>query len=439
MRLLFVNPPSPDKYIYIRDINRSGRRSIEGTIWPQVSLAMLAAVFPEDECKIIDCIAEGITYKQLYEQMREFKPDWVIFNPITSTITHDMIVAHYGKALGAKTVAISPHTKVLKEESLGRYKSLDFIIDASDSEPEYNLAELIRGYAKIGRRFENLPPARQDLLPIHRYSLPFIGKGYTFVVASRGCPWKCIYCRQTVMYESRIRYRPIETVVEEIRKYHLTNIAFHADTFTTSKPWVYKLCDELDKLPFKVRWVCNSRVDTVDLSLLQRMKKSGCWMICYGIESGDNKVLAMNKKGATVEQARQAVRWAKEAGIKVWGYFMLGLYGDTRETMERTVQLSLQEPFEIVNYSISAPYPGTEWGNIAEERGWLVDKRWESYDQNYSAQVSQPGCDVHLVRQFQRMAYIRWYFSWRGFLFLAKCLRPRYISYLFKVIKNFLT
>ena len=115
LRILFVDPPSPDGYIYIRDINRSGRRSKERTIWPMTSLAMLASVFPNDECKILDCIAEEIDYKGLFERMQEFKPTWVIFNPISSTVTHDMITAHYGKSLGAKTVAISPHTKALRE------------------------------------------------------------------------------------------------------------------------------------------------------------------------------------------------------------------------------------------------------------------------------------------------------------------------------------
>ena len=440
MNILFVNPPSPDGYIYIRDINRSGRRSKERTIWPQTSLAMLASVFPDDNCKIIDCIAEEIDYKNLFEMMQEFRPDWVVFNPISSTVTHDMIVAHYGKALGAKTVAISPHTKALREESLERYKSLDYSVDYTKggAEPEYSLRELIKGISKNETNFEGLPPARQDLLPIKKYSLPFIGKGYTFVVTSRGCPWGCIYCRAPVMNERKARFRPVKTVIEEIRKYHLQNIAFHADTATMNKKWIYDFCDALDKLPFKVRIVTNSRVDTVDQDMLHRMKASGFWMICYGVESGNDKVLEMNRKEATVEQARQAVRMAKRAGLRVWGYFMLGMYGDSRETMDETIRLSQSEAFDIVNFAVSAPYPGTEWGRIAETNGWLVDTRWEAYDQNYSAQVSQPGCSIELVKEMQKKAYLQWYFSPRGIKFLASSFKPEYISYFFKAIKDHL-
>lgn len=440
MNILFVNPPSPDNYVYIRDINRSGRRSKERTIWPQTSLAMMASVFPEDNCKIIDCIAEEINYKTLFEMMQEFKPDWVVFNPISSTVTHDMIVAHYGKALGAKTVAISPHTKALREESLEKYKSLDYSVDYTKggTEPEYNLRDLIRGIPSVNTRFEELPPARQDLLPISRYSLPFIGQGYTFVITSRGCPWKCIYCRQTVMNESKTRHRPVETVIEEIRRYKLQNIAFHADTATMNRKWIYDFCDQVEKLPFKVRIVTNSRVDTVDLDMLKRMRRAGFWMVCYGVESGDNEVLKMNKKEATVEQARTAVRNAKKAGLLVWGYHMLGMYGDTVKTMRKTIDLSLSEPFDIVNFAISAPYPGTEWGDIALSNGWLIDQRWEAYDQNYSAQVSQPGCSLEDVKKMQKEAYLRWYLSRRGLKFFLNSFKPEYFSYFFNTVKDHL-
>ena len=438
-RIAFINPPSPQPgTIYIRDVNRSGRRSKERTIWPQTSLALMASVFQNDNVRIWDCIAENIDYYNLYKQLQEFNPTWVIFNPISSTVTYDMIVSHFGKSLGAKTVSVSPHTKALREESLSRYKSLDYAVDYTKggNEPEYQLRELINGISANGTSFEQLPPARQDLLPIHKYSLPFIGKGYTFVVTSRGCPWACIYCRAPVMNERKVRFRPVETVIEEIRRYNLQNIAFHADTATMNRKWIYDFCDAVEKLPFKVRIVTNSRVDTVDQDMLYRMKASGFWMICYGVESGNDEVLRMNKKEATVEKARQAVRMAKRAGLRVWGYFMLGMFGDTRNTIDETIRLSQSESFDIVNFAISAPYPGTEWGRIAETNGWLVDTRWEAYDQNYSAQVSQPDCSIELVKEMQKKAYLQWYFSPRGLKFLASSFKPEYITYFLKTVRD---
>ena len=436
-RIAFVNPPSPDGKIYIRDINRSGRLSVEGTIWPQTSLAMLASVFSEDEVTILDCIALKLSYKQLYAKLEHFKPTWVVFNPISSTFTHDMIVAHYGKSLGAKTVSISPHTKVFKEECLERFPALDYTIDFNKGsvEPEFALRELIKGIPSEGCRFEDLGPARQDLLPIGEYNLPFIGEGYTFVVTNRGCPWKCIYCRQGVMYENEVRYRPVDVVIDEIKKYNLKNIALHADTATMNRGWMDEFCRAITNNNLDIRWICNSRVDTVDVERLKMMKDAGCWLIAFGCESGDDNVLELNKKEVSVERCRQAVHTAKRAGLQVWGYFMLGLYGDNKSTMDRTIDLAIELPFDIVNFAIAAPYPGTEWGAIAERNGWLVDGRWESYDQNYSAQVSQPDCSVSLVKEYQRKAYRKWFFSWRGIKFLFKGLRPRYFKYFMDTIK----
>lgn len=441
MNLLFVNTPSPDQFLYYRDTNRSGRRSKANEIWPQAGLALFAGLYPNHNVRIIDCIAERMSYSKLFREMKEFKPDWVVFNPVSCTITSDMYVAYLAKLLGAKTCAISPHLKALKDESHNRFQYLDHTVDnvKFGPEPEYQLRELITGESTEGTSFENLPPARQDLLPIHKYSMPFIGKNYTAIYASRGCSFGCIYCRTTVATERKARYRHVESIIDEIEKYNLRNFIFHADTTTLNHRWLLSLCERLRKLPFKVRIVSNSRVDTVNPEILREMKSAGWWMIAYGCESGDNKVLTMNKKEATVEQARQAIRWTKEAGIKAWGYFMLGMFGDTEESMERTINLSLEEPFDIVNFSVAAPYPGTEWGRIAEDKGWLADTRWEAYDQNYSAQVEQPDCSPDLVKQSQHNAYLRWYFSKRGLKFMMNGFRPEYFSYFVKSALNHLS
>ena len=117
---------------------------------------------------------------------------------------------------------------------------------------------------------------------------------------------------------------------------------------------------------------------------------------------------------------------------------MLGMYGDNAQSMERTINLSLSEPFDIVNYSVSAPYPGTGWGEIASGKGWIKDTGWKAYDQNYSAQVDQPGCPRELVRKFQRRAYFSWYLSYRGLKFFLNGFRPEYFSYFFSTAKEYL-
>ena len=441
-RVLLVNPPSPDGQVYIRDVNRSGRVSREGTIWPQTSLALIAAVLDEAGCavKIEDCIAERTDYQTLYRRMQEWQPTYVIIESVSCTIVHDMVVAHYAKYLGAVTILISPHGEALADETARRFPAVDEIVHyEKHGEPEYEIRRLITGRARtIQEDFSTLPPAAQHLLPVSRYTLPLIGVGYTFVLTSRGCPWKCIYCRQGITWQSRVRYRSPESIVGEIAQYRLTNIAFHADTATVNRKQMLAICDGIRTLPWKVRWICNSRVDTVDLEMLQAMKSAGCWMVCYGIESGDDEVLRLNKKEATVADARRAVSLAKQAGLRVWGYFMLGLYGDTPASLERTRLLAQELPCDLVNFSLAAPYPGTEWGRVAQDNGWLASSRWEDYDQNTSAIVDQPGLSHQAVLAFQRKAYLSWYGSWRGVKFFAQAWRPRYARFFYQVIKSHL-
>lgn len=408
MKILFVNPPNPpDGYIYIRDLNRSGRRSKERTIWPQTSLALCAAMFPEDDVKILDCVAEDKNYAWLEKTFESERPDWVVFNSISSTLTNDMLTAFYAKKYHARTATVGAHIKALGDPTRKRFPCLD---DAIPGEPEIKLRNLIHSEENPQKPLDELPYARHDLLPMEKHRLPFIGDGYSFIHTSRGCPWECIYCRQTVTWDGRrrgVQYRSPQKVAEEIKSYRLKNIIFHADTSTVNKKQLLELCALLE--PLKIRWCANSRVDTIDRERLRAMKRAGCWMVMYGMESGNDAVLALNKKQATVEQAIDAAYWTQEAGIKVWGYFMLGMYGDTPQTMQETINLSLQLPLDIVNFAVAAPYPGTEWGRLASENSWIVDDRWEAMDQNYSAIVDQPGCSAAEVSRFQKKAYFSWY------------------------------
>ena len=159
-------------------------------------------------------------------------------------------------------------------------------------------------------------------------------------------------------------------------------------------------------------------------------------MICYGTESGDDEVLKKNEKGgkATVEQARKAIKWTKEAGIKTWTYWMIGLIGDNEKTINKTIDLACELDADICNFSVAAPYLGTRFYKTAKENNWIVDERWTAFDQNYSAQVSQPDCPVELVKKMQRKAYLRWYFSWRGIRFVWNSFKLEYIGYFFKTI-----
>ena len=439
--ILFINPPSPDDYIYIRDVNRSGRRSSERTIWPQTSLAYPAAIMREAgyTVDLLDCIASGYDWEFVKKYLVEHRPRWIVTNPISSIVSNDLMASYYGKTVGAQSIACGPHVTALPEATLNEYPSLDYVICR---EIEGSILELIQTVEKEGDLFrvkgiafrdeegtpvvteerpyiddlDSLPIPAHDLLPVEKHRLPFIGSNYTFVLHSRGCPYPCNYCRQPIMWGRRVRKRSAESIYKEL--VHLgtlgvDNIMFHSDTFTIDKQIVLDLCRLIVENGLKVRWICNSRVDTIDEEMLGWMKRAGCWMIAYGIESGDDDVLKSVEKGgkASVAQARKTVLASKKAGIRVWGYFIMGLLGDTKESMERTMNFACELPLDLANFAVAAPYPGTKFNKIASENNWLLSTSWEDFDQNYSAVVNYNHLSTDDIRAAIRKAYMKYYLN----------------------------
>ena len=449
--VLFVNPPSPDGHIYIRDINRSGRRSRERTIWPQTSLAYLAAVAKHAgyAVDLLDCIATKMSWGQYLDYVKEFKPRWTVVQAISSVITNDAYATYLGKRYDSNTVVVGPHVTALPKQTMEAYPSVDFGIVG---EAEETLEELlnavdngrdlknIRGlvYREHGEIIVNqerpfiedinsLPIPLHELLPVDMYKLPYIGNRYTFVLHSRGCPNACHFCRQTVMWKSQPRLRSPESICEELKyldKLGVYNIMFHADTFTQDRDNVIGICKQIIDDGLKVRWICNGRVDRVDEEMLKWMKKAGCWMINYGIESGVQDILVKCNKGenVTVETAREAVMMTKRAGIKVWGYFIIGLPGETHDTIKETSRFARSLPLDMVNFAVGAPYPGTVFYEQAEENNWLESVEWEDFDQNYSAIVSYPELSSKEIMRGIRRCYIEWFAHPRGILVFLKGL-----------------
>lgn len=447
--VLFVNPPSPDDNIYIRDIHRCGRRSRERTIWPQTSLASLAAVAKRAGYSVglLDCIATKMSWDEYLNYIKEGRPRWTIVEAIPSVLINDVYATYLGKRYGSNTVVVGPHITALPRETMESFPTIDFCVLG---EAEETLEELLNVVDKGGalkqvkglvyrdrgqiivneerpfiRDLDSLPMPLHELLPIDEYRLPYIGKRYTFVLHSRGCPYLCSFCRQTVMWKHKPRLRSPESICEELKyldQLDVHNIMFQADTFTLDRDNVIGMCKQIIDNNLKVRWICNGREDLVDEEMLQWMKKAGCWMINYGIESGVQDILTRCNKGknATVEAARKAVMMTKRAGIKVWGYFIIGLPGETRDTIKETSRFARSLPLDIVNFAVGTPYPGTDFYKQAVENKWLESEEWEDFDQNYSAIVSYPELSSEEIIQGVRRCYIEWFARPRGLWIFLK-------------------
>src|SRR5262249_8436571 len=172
------------------------------------------------------------------------------------------------------------------------------------------------------KSLDQLPIPRQHLLPLDKYNMPFLGNRYVWVLTNRGCPYSCTYCFEGVVWGKSVRYRSAESIYQELvylAEHDVRNVLFLADLFTYNRKGVLELCDLIIQRGLKVRWTCNSRVDTIDEEMMVKMKQAGCWLIAFGIESGSQKVLDNVKKEAKVEDAVRTINLCNKHGIKTWG------------------------------------------------------------------------------------------------------------------------
>lgn len=484
--VMLVNPPAPDGGIWIRSQHRVGRRSRENMIWPQVSLAQLAAMLhPDYSVEVVDAIATRMSWLEFEQLLRAKQPKYYLTQVTAPTLTNDMYGVFLARSLGAKTIAFGTHVTPMLRETLERFAALDFVIRG---EPELTLRELIdtlemasgRWYVSNGRlqgtdgraadqdrriyklmvdtdptwqpawsleglsalsdrlsaikglgwrrngeivanadrpflaNLDNLPMPLHHLLPLDTYRIPMVKGPYTFIVTSRGCTAGCKYCIKHVTYQYSVRLRSPENIMEELWLLHdlgIHNIHMYADLFTVSRDQVVGLCKLIVEQGLKVRWTCNSRVDYVDEEMLQLMGKAGCWMISWGIESGSEEILRRARKGAYPDKVERALSWSKEAGIGNWGYFIIGLPGETEQTIRQTIDFAKRLPLDLALFHIAAPYPGTPFFFDVVENGWFrPGTAWEEVDMDRSTVLDyrETGLTAERLEYWQRRATREW-------------------------------
>lgn len=185
----------------------------------------------------------------------------------------------------------------------------------------------------------------------------------------RGCPFQCVYCSRP--FGSRVYMRSPKSIVAEIKelkkRYRIEYIAFSDDLFMANKKWAVDVCDTMIRENIRIKWGGAGRVNLVDTDLLKKMKKAGCEVIGYGFESGSQKILNNMKKGVKVEQAERAVTITRKAGIKVIGSFMIGMAGETEETVAETVDFIKRTELTLHRFFYTTPYPKTPLYEIAKK------------------------------------------------------------------------
>jgi len=476
--ILFVNPPAPDGGIWIRSQHRVGRRSREGMIWPQVSLAQMAALFPDLRVEVVDAISTRMDWATFERLLDEKRPRYYVTQVTAPTLRNDMYGTFLARSAGATTIAFGTHVTAIPRETLRAFPSLDFVLRG---EPELTLRELIdtlepppqspplaggrwagvkpqfrerlhklftdanpdwqpawanpgadgsglraikglawrdKGETSVNpdRPFihdlDDLPLPRHDLLPLETYRAPLVRNPYAFVVTSRGCPGGCRFCIKHVSYGNSVRFRSPENIMAELELLSdlgVRSVNMYADLFTVSREQVVGLCRLMLERGLQMEWTCNSRVDFVDPEMLRLMGRAGCQWISWGIESGSEKILRRVRKGITLERVEQALRWSRQAGIRNWGYFIIGLPGETEETIQETIHFSKRLPLDLVLFHIAAPYPGSPLFFEVVEEGWFRPGTcWEQVDMDRSTVLDYPHLRAEKLEQWAQRAFRAW-------------------------------
>jgi radical SAM superfamily enzyme YgiQ (UPF0313 family) len=436
-------------------------------IWPQCSLAQLAAMLsPNYRVAIIDAIAERLSWPEFEKRIRALSPRYYLTQVTAPTLTNDMYGVMLAKSMGARTIAFGTHVTPMPTETMTGYPALDFILRG---EPEITLRELVdviegrqqerpewlrhllleadpaaldavppksgqagasdlsavkglvwrsNGAIRLNEsrpfipNLDDLPIPQYEMLPNGLYTMPLMRGPFSFLVTSRGCPAGCTYCIKHVTYQYSVRLLSPRRIMRELgilKNLGINNVHMYADLFTVNREQVVELCRQIIDAKMDIRWTCNSRVDYVDEEMLRLMGKAGCWMMAWGLESGSELVLKKAHKGAQVSKAKRALEWSRKSGIKNWGYFIIGLPGETKETIRETIEYSKSLPIDLAVFHVAAPYPGTPFFFEVVKNGWFrKGTRWEEVDMDKSTVLEYDNLSAEDLLYWQRRAFREW-------------------------------
>lgn len=438
-------------------------------VWAPISLAEIGALLLKEgfEVKLHDCIVEGIEIARLKEIISDFKPGLIICNTSTPSIESDLKVAAVAKEISPeiRVAFFGIHVSALPDDCFRLEPKIDYLIRG---EPEITALELTRclkdqqslpgidglSYQSEEKIIHNrdrepikdldsLPYPAWQLVETDKYLLPFTNRPFLLVSVGRGCPFNCTFCAAKTYYGERLRLPSVKRVVDELtwikNRFRVSDFLFWAESFTINKEFAEAVCDEIIKRGLKIKFVVNSRVTGVDQELMQKLKKAGCWMIGYGIESGDQRILDNVDKGITIEDIKKAVKMSKEFGLEVTGHVIFGLPGETKETMERTLKFCIDLDLEFAQFYCAVPFPGSRLYEEALQKGWIKDFSWPNFEQNFCV-LDYGTLSAKEIMDFRNRAFRRFYL--RPKMILKTLGRIRSVGEfkaLFNMLKDFLT
>ena len=388
MKTLLINPPYP---------------FMEFPIIP-MGLLYLGAVLEHNgyEVEVLDLLVSKYSKEKIKKKLEEYQPDIVGITAVTMNYPVASDILKYCKSVNPDFITVigGPHVTFAAEETLNEAPWIDILVRG---EGEQTLLDIVSGkkleqidgiaFRSDGgvkltaercllENLDGLPTPSRHLFPLSRYH---VLDSHCSLITGRGCPFNCIFCVGSKMGGRRARLRNPKLVVDEMEQVlslGFKEVNIEDDLFTLNHKHIHAVCDEILARGLKFNWSVFARVDTVNPEVLQKLSKAGCSWVSYGVESGNQQILDTVKKKITLEKVRESVQMGKDAGLGVLVSFILGLPGETKETMAQTVEFA-QELQTYYGFHVLAPFPGTEVREKKEEYGIeILTNDWSKYDAN---------------------------------------------------------
>jgi radical SAM superfamily enzyme YgiQ (UPF0313 family) len=433
-KILLVHPLGYKSESSGRDVSRIAN------IMPPLGLACLAAYLEKENMHvdIVDCYARPFSDRLIKEYLAKEMPSFIGFSCTTSSFLDGIRVATLAKNIlpGIKTVFGGPHVSALKTRILKGFPEVDFVVVG---EGEETLRELLacdgeidatlslygviyrdkegnphfNGYRPKSIELDTLPfPAYEKLdgypyaykLPIFNY--PQVPN--SSCISSRGCPYSCSYCDRSV-FRNSFRYNSAEYLYEHLKylkdRFHVHHINFYDDQFTFNRKRIETFCRLMIDVPLGMTFNCAVRAEHIDPELAQMMRDAGCWMISLGVETGDEDLLAQHRKNPDLEMLAEKIRMIHKARIRVKGLLMMGLPGETKSSIKKSMNYVFSLPIDEINVSKFTPFPGTPLYEKAHELG-TFEEDWEKMDCMHFLFVPK-GMTKKILERFFLWFYIR--------------------------------
>jgi radical SAM superfamily enzyme YgiQ (UPF0313 family) len=439
-----ISPPSTLEDFF-------GKLSETGSLQQPLGVAYLSSYLKQggQTVQLIDAATLRLTIPRLISEVKSFHPDMIGISAVTpSYIRTSKVAQKLKEEIGVPIIVGGAHVTSLPFETLsdpsfdygvmgeGELTALELLETIESGKDLSNVKGIV--YRDSATKEVKITPRREyiknlDALPFpDRESLPPLTEYHPSqssyrrlplgtLISSRGCPHHCIFCDRAVFgnsYRARGGLNVVDEIELLIEKHGAREVRFWDDTFNLLPPRVKAICKEIRDRKLDIEWSCVARVSNMTQEMLHSMREAGCWQVDYGVESGNPDVLKSIHKGITMDLVRRAVRLSRANGLRVRAFFMLGLPGETEETMQQTIDFAKSLDLDVAVFHIATPLPGTELFKIAKERGELSQEvTWDKYLMFSAEELPYVTKTLtkEVLREYSKKAYKEFY------------MRPRFI------------